>query len=390
MSWWHSAVSRLKLREHYRRSAPWLPVFFFWVFQVALTSTASGAAGHEMTRQESLQKSVIAWTVWAALAPIIVAIDRWLPLSREAIFKRLFIHIPFSLFFTALNVYADAISTALLVSRHAAIPAPWEIVHGSFGGQFQSRFVVYWLVLFVYITIDYSRHLGEREVRTSELERLVSEARMESLRARLHPHFLFNTLNTISAHVEREPRTARRMLEQLGELLRLSLDHADDQEIPLEQEIAFIERYLDLQKTRFEERLITILKVEPDVLDALVPTFVLQPLVENAIRYSTAERLGISCVEVQAWEEGGYLRLRVLDDGPGLPPGWDPERDVGIGISNTRERLRRLYGDREQYFSIRSEPGKGVQVDLTFPLRAEDPRQTALVTDYGQHSRIGG
>ena len=320
----------------------------------------------------------MAWGVWALLAPLIVGIDRWLPLSREAIFKRFLVHIPFSLFFTALNLYSDALITSLINSRLKPIPSPYEVIRDSFGGLFQARFVVYWLVLFAYITLDYASHLKEREIRTAELEHLVSEARLGVLRAKLHPHFLFNTLNTISAHVEREPRTARRLLEQLGELLRLSLTHAEDQEIPLAQEVAFIERYLELQKARLEDRLEAVVRVEADVLDALVPTFILQPLVENAIRHGAAPRLEQGLVEVRAWRTNGQLHLSVQDDGPGLPEGWDPEVSGGIGISNTRERLRHLYGEKKQKFEISSDVGKGVRVDLSFPFRDSHEFDLAL------------
>ena len=347
----------------------WFPVFFFWLFQVALTSTATGPVGHEYTRHESFEKAILPWTVWALLAPLIVGIDRWLPLSKEAIFKRFLVHIPLSLFFTGLNLYADRLISAVISSTLHPFPYPYSVIKESLHGLFQARFMVYWVVLFAYIMMDYANHLREREIRTAELERLVTEARLDMLRAKLHPHFLFNTLNTISAHVEREPRTARRLLEQLGELLRLTLSHAEDQEIPLAQEIAFIERYLDLQKARLEDRLEAIVKVDPDVLDALVPTFILQPLVENAIRHGTAPSLEPGFVQVRAWRTNGQVHLSIQDDGPGLPSGWNPDLSVGIGISNTRERLRRLYGDERQQFEISSDAGKGVRVDLTFPFR---------------------
>jgi two-component system LytT family sensor kinase len=376
-------------RQQHGTLTRWLPVLFFWLFQVALTSTASGPLGHQYTRQESIERSIMAWGVWALLAPLIVGIDRWLPLSRNAIFKRVLIHIPLSLFFTGLNFYADTLITAMLNSRLRELPTPYDVISDSLRGQFQARFVVYWVVLFAYITMDYASHLKEREVRTVELEHLLSEARLDMLRAKLHPHFLFNTLNTISAHVEREPRTARRLLEQLGELLRLSLTHADDQEIPLAQEIAFIERYLELQKARLEDRLEAVLQVEADVLDALVPTFILQPLVENAIRHGTAQRVEQGLVQVKAWRTNGQLHLSVEDDGPGLPPGWDPDVSEGIGISNTRERLRRLYGVREQIFEISSDVGKGVRVDLSFPFRDSNSARVAAENTYGYHSSAG-
>lgn len=377
-------------REREKGWARWLPVLFFWLFQVALTSTASGPPGHGYTRPESFEKSILAWGVWALLAPLIVGIDRWLPVSRDAIFKRFLVHIPFSLFFTALNLYSDALITSVINAK--PFPLPAAVIGDALGGLFQARFVVYWLVLFAYITLDYASHLKEREIRTAELEHLVSEARLDVLRAKLHPHFLFNTLNTISAHVEREPRTARRLLEQLGELLRLSLTHAEDQEIPLAQEVAFIERYLELQKARLDDRLEAIVNVEADVLDALVPTFILQPLVENAIRHGTALRMEPGLLEVRAWRTNGQLHLRVQDDGPGLPEGWDPEASAGIGISNTRERLRHLYGNRNQKFEISSDVGRGVRVDLTFPFRDSHQMDTTVLSSkeiYGEHTSAG-
>ena len=363
------ATKELKGRAQRNTLVRWLPVIFFWAMQVALTATATVGRGQVLTRAQSFERSIVSWTVWALVAPIIVSFDRRLPIAKDALFMRFLLHIPLSLCFTALNLYADAAVGALLhpALRPAAISV--DVVRDWFTGAFQGRFIYYWVVLLVYSTFDYASNLKEGEIRTAELERLVSESRLAALRARLHPHFLFNALNTISANVERAPRNARRMLEELGELLRLSLEHAEDSEIPLAHEIAFIERYLDLQKARFEERLTATVSVNPDTLHALVPTFILQPLVENAIRYGTAPSSGKGVVEIQAWRSNGKLHLRVKDDGPGLPAGWDPERSVGIGISNTRERLQRLYGHREQTFSLVSNAGKGVCVDLEFPFR---------------------
>jgi LytS/YehU family sensor histidine kinase len=262
-----------------------------------------------------------------------------------------------------------AVSPVLLGSGPAGHGSPVEALQISFRGVFQSAYLGYWIVILIYTSSDYHKHVKERELRGTELERLVSESRLKTLRAQLHPHFLFNALNTISAHVERSPRAARQTLDNLGEILRLSLAHSNDQEVPLAQEIAFVEHYLKIQKARFEERLAAVVNADPDTLNALVPTFILQPLVENAIRHGMSPRLEKSCVQVLAWRENGDLRLRVQDDGAGLPRGWDPTQNVGIGMSNTRERLRHLYGDRRQTFEILSEPGKGVRVDLRIPFR---------------------
>jgi LytS/YehU family sensor histidine kinase len=276
-------------------------------------------------------------------------------------------------------------------------------------------------------TLAYRRQSEERRRETAALERLVAEARLETLRTQLNPHFLFNALNAISAHVERDPRTARAMLEQLGNLLRMSLEHAREQETPLAQELAFIESYVDLQKVRFEDRFDVITTIDPAVMDALVPSLILQPLVENAIRHgmeghasairsgairsgavgsgpvgsstvgsgaagidpvlATPARSGPVQIEIKAWREDSLLRLTVHDDGPGLPSDWDPEHGLGVGLSNTRERLRRLYGSR-QTFTIASNTGSGagsagsgVAVSMTLPFRAADGARTRTVAD---------
>ena len=171
--------------------------------------------------------------------------------------------------------------------------------------------------------------MRDRTVRTAELERLLTQSRLDTLRTQLHPHFLFNALNAISAHVESAPRTARWMLEQLGDLLRLALDHAEDQVIPLQRELAFVDRYMKLQKVRYEDRLDVVLDVDPLALQALVPTFILQPLLENAIRHGIATRSTPGQIEIQAWCEGDALHLSVRDDGPGLAANWDLERGPG-------------------------------------------------------------
>jgi sensor histidine kinase YesM len=155
------------------------------------------------------------------------------------------------------------------------------------------------------------------------------------------------------------------MLEQLGELLRLTLDHCEDQEIPLQREAAFLDRYLAIQKVRFEDRLETRIEIAPETLDALLPTFLLQPLVENAIQHGVSRRSSHGTIGVAAWRQDRQLRLRVWDDGPGLPDHWDP----GLGISNTRERLRRLYGDSGYSFVLANGAAGGVTADVSLPFR---------------------
>jgi len=344
-----------------------LQIGFFWLILVAVSSTQTAPAGLMLTWPQAIRRAMISWTVWALLLPAIIKVDALLPVAKDSLFKRFALHVPLSLVFTALKqllVY-EVVAIFLKTGPELAI----DSLQASFKGTFQAGVMAYWVVMFLYITFNYQKHLKEQEIRNAELRFLASQSRLETLRAQLNPHFLFNALNTISAHVERNPVTSRHMLEELEELLRLSLAHSDDREVPLSREIAFVEHYLAIQKARFRDRLSAIVKADSEVLDALVPTFILQPLVENAVLYGMSPRVEKGTVEVSAWRTNGQLHLAVQDDGPGLPPDWDPEQSVGIGISNTRERLRQLYGERNQKFEILSQPGHGVRVEVSMPYR---------------------
>ena len=346
-----------------KRWVRWLLGFLFWTL-LGLFYSTFGMGGWA----EALQRAMSRWYIWGLLAVLIVRVDRLLPVSRYALPRRVLFHIPLSLAFTVIFAYASRFATALLEGGlQGGSLSPHTI-----SGTVLWNIPIYWVIIGVYGSYDYYNDLQKRQLKNTQLEHLLAESRLNALRTQLHPHFLFNALNTISAHVERDSRTARRMLEQLGDLLRLSLDHAEDQEVPLEQELAFLDRYLAIQKVRFEGRLDVVMNVDPDVLDGLVPTFVLQPLVENAIRYGVAQRSDKGLVEVAAWRDEDRLHLRVQDNGPGLPIGWKLADSRGLGISNTRERLRHLYGEPGHSFEIVSEPGAGVRVDLSFPFREAD------------------
>jgi signal transduction histidine kinase len=353
------------------RTRQWIAAAAFWTFVIlaaltALTPVSPAPPGLTPHWSTGLRHALAVWAAWALLAAAIIFVDRRLPAARESLVPRLLLHLPLSLVFTVAFAWLHKTVTAIAGGPVAADG-------GWLGGLLPQplppgAWLIYWVIVAGYIALDYQDQMRGRTHRVAELERLLAQSRIETLRTQLNPHFLFNALNAISAHVEGAPRTARWMLEQLGDLLRLSLDHADEQEITLQQELAFIDRYLKLQKIRFDNRLDVIVDVEPPALRALVPTFILQPLLENSIRHGIARRSTAGLIEIQAWQEQGALHLSVRDDGPGLPGNWDPEKGLGVGLKNTRERLRRLYGDA-QTFEIAGIEGSGVRVDLTLPYR---------------------
>ena len=205
------------------------------------------------------------------------------------------------------------------------------------------------------------------------------EARLNALRLHLEPHFLFNALNAISAEVAEEPELARNMIGDLGALLRRSLDCKDSPEITLAQELALLEHYLSIQRVRFGERIKITIDVEPNLLSAMVPSMLLQPLVENAIRHGIEGRTSGGTIAICGSRIEDQLRLRVIDDGVGLPRNWRLETSAGHGLRVTLERLSALYPEsKAERFRIRRCEGGGTEVTIDIPLH-EAGRRGAIV-----------
>ena len=184
----------------------------------------------------------------------------------------------------------------------------------------------------------------------------------------LHPHFLFNTLNAISELIYRDPESAERMISDLSDLLRMSFENLEIQEIPLKQELEFLEKYLEIELTRFHDRLKVEMHISPDTLDASVPNMILQPLVENAIKHGIGPRSEGGKIDIDALRENGHLALTVRDNGLGVPLGDVENLSEGVGISNTRRRLRHLYGESHS-FSLKNEESSGLAVNLVIPYK---------------------
>jgi LytS/YehU family sensor histidine kinase len=229
--------------------------------------------------------------------------------------------------------------------------------------------LVYWVIFGVQQTFHYYQRYLASELRLARMERSFSEARLNALRMQLDPHFLFNALNTISAQVDRDPRLARTMIEHLGDLLRLSLDARDKQEIPLAEELAFLDHYVAIQKIRFAEHLRIEIQIDPEVKYALVPSLIVQPLVENAIRHGISRRGSGGTVTVTVGRGTRHVEIRVVDDGVGLPAGWTLETSLGTGLSVTRERILGLHADGNCRFFVRPRTGGGTEVEISLPLR---------------------
>ncbi|HUP42731.1 MAG TPA: histidine kinase [Thermoanaerobaculia bacterium] len=313
------------------------------------------------------------FALWALLTPAVFALAARLPVTRASLWRRAPLHLAVAVVAAACAGAYKAAAHDLLVrhdppSDHAL--AEW--LRGGFAGSLPLDLPVYCAVLGVGFALAHYRAMRRREARAARLEgqatelrARLAEARFDALRHQLHPHFLFNTLNTVAALVERDPATTRATVVRLSELLRRALDGGDRQEVTLAEELSFVEGYLEIERTRFGDRFAVRLRVEDGVRGALVPSLILQPLVENAIRHGIARATRPGRIWIDAGREGGRLRLRVRDDGPGCGP--RPPR-AGVGLSNTAGRLEALHGAAAS-LELSSPAGGGFEASILLPLR---------------------
>jgi hypothetical protein len=231
----------------------------------------------------------------------------------------------------------------------------------------QINIPIYWVIVSISHALMFYQRSQRREKRALELEGKLAEAKLEALRMQLHPHFLFNTLNAISTLVHKDANAADEMIANLSELLRATLD-TQEQEIPLRKEIEFLDYYLEIQQVRFGSRLRVEKELDAKALECYVPTLILQPLVENAIRHGLEPKTGGGCLSIRAMCEPGVVRLTVKDDGAGSKVSGGSPSHAGIGIANTRARLKELYGDRARLMLASASDG-GFAAEITLPFR---------------------
>lgn len=319
--------------------------------------------------RHALLLSLTLWWSWGMVTPLILWADRQIPVSSRQFIRRVLAHLLPSLLVTSLYVYLLGVVRAAFGTNAWNGLASIRFLVDALRGMFLWNWLNYWLILGASQAYHYYDHYIASELRLERLEKNFSEARLNALRMQLDPHFLFNALNTISSQVERDPKLAREMIEHLGDLLRLSLESKDKQEVPLAEEMAFLEHYLAIQKIRFGDHLRIETQIAPEVKYASVPSPFVQPLVENAIWHGISRRASGGTVIVSAHQVGNRLDIRVLDDGVGLPPGWTLENSGGVGLSVTRQRLAGLYPDGETCFAVNRRASGGTEVEISLPLR---------------------
>ncbi len=318
-------------------------------------------------RRHALLLSLTLWWSWGLVTPLILWVDRRIPVSSKRLGLRLLAHLVPSLLVTSVYVYVlGAIRAAVGINAWNGLPSIRVLVD-SLRSLFLWNWLIYWLILGAWQAYRYYDHYIAGELRLERLEKNFSEARLNALRMQLDPHFLFNALNTISSQVERDPKLARRMIEHLGDLLRMSLESKDRQEVPLAEELAFLEHYLAIQKIRFGDHLKIEIRIAPEVKLASVPCLLLQPLVENAIRHGISKRSSGGTLVLAAERVENRLEIHVLDDGVGLPRQWSLENSAGVGLAVTRQRIATLHPNGASRFVVRGRASGGTEVEIALP-----------------------
>ena len=346
----------------------WTVVVVAWLVWGAINS-ARLRAGLDLDWTTAVWFGLPDAIIWAALTPVIVVLTRRLFASDRTFIQTMPIHIGAAVAVAVAHTTLDTGVTMLRGAVYGHDVEPLAMFRHLMSHAFHLNVLVYFLIASFTAYLLSVRRLERRDRHAAELRAQLTASQLALLKSQLRPHFLFNALHTISAHLRTDPEVARRVLRQLGVLLRISLRNDGLQTVPLRQELELTDAYLDVESARFGPRLAVERSVDESLLDAQVPALLLQPLVENAVHHGVSMRTAGGTVKITAERVNGSgpgrLRLSVEDDGPGLDPSG--AGDDGVGLRNSRERLEVLYGDQSM-LSLRPLEPHGVAVDIELPL----------------------
>lgn len=322
-------------------------------------------AGPQHTYLNLLGVNLATWLGWGLLAPAVFALGRRLPFTRDRWVAPLAAHVGLSIALTAAHGVLVTTVRVALQSASGLQPQWATSVVEHFLRSVDLYLPIYWGLIGVQHAVDYYRAISASDVRHAHVEARLAEAQLQALHRQVHPHFLFNTLHGISALVHTNPDKADTMIERLSDMLRVTLGDATRHVVPLRDELAFLQAYLEIEQANFGDRLCVDVRVDAALHEVPVPTLLLQPLAENAVRHGLARRASGGTLWVSAAADEGALVITVADDGVGLGPG--SQRGHGVGVANTRARLEALYGSTASLaMAVRPQGGTEVVVRVPF------------------------
>ena len=354
-------------------------IWFQWVLYLLIwTAVGLFFASYSTLWGRLIFKSPIGWDdalvsnltfyyIWACIAPLVLWLGKRFRVERRSWLSSLLVHIPTSVIVAVVQLLFAELVAQSIRPQPTKLYDAFTQIQQTFVVYFHINLLTYWAVLGVGYSREYYRKFRDREMRAAQLQIQLTQTQLHALKMQLHPHFLFNTFNTISSLMHRSVDEADRMLALLGDLLRYSLQNVGVQEVPLSEELEFLKKYLEIERSRFGDRLRVTFNVDPSVLNQKVPNLILQPLVENAIRYAVAPRANGGSIEVSVLRRERSLQITIIDDGPGLPAEFNLQTSRGIGLKNSAERLTQLYED-EQRFELVNKVPHGLQITIAIPL----------------------
>lgn len=362
-------------RRHPIWSRPWIGLVLIWVvwgfIGLVFTSQLYFAG---LRSEQQMKWSAAAFTqftycfLWALVTPLVIYFSRRFQLDKQNWRRHLLIHFFFSILLVVGIGSVHQIIGYEYFGRPLGRVYKFSNTLRNVSYNVSENFATYGLIVLLCHAFGYYKRYRKGELMALQLESMLAQAQLQSLKMQLHPHFLFNTLHSISALLYSDVEAARRMIVLLGDFLRLTLDSAGKQEVNVEQEIQFLRGYLEIEQIRFQDRLTVRVNVEPQAMKVKVPNLILQPIVENAIRHGIAPRSAPGLIEIDVKRQNGVLHMEVRDNGPGLHVNHSSIKlfKGGLGLSNTRARLDKLYGSAHR-FELENNPDGGLTVTLEVP-----------------------
>src|SRR6059036_362657 len=362
------------LKINWRRAAL---LFVGWtlvsiIFAGISYAAAIGENNKEFGFVSALRLNLVQFYLWAILSPLIFRFSRRFPIElRPLNLRNLLPYFPALISFAGIH---QAIHLTVLWSitprLRRQFPALIDCYRAYFGFGFYIDLIIASLIVIAVHALLYYQNFRASELAQSSLKTQLAQAQLRALKMQLHPHFLFNTLHSISSLVLEDPPKANSMIARLGDFLRLTLDHADHELVTLKEETEFLRAYLDIEQVRFGGRLKVTFEMEPMTLSAQVPHLILQPVVENAIQHAVAPRTAQSHIDIKAQRLDGLLRLEVKDNGPGIASKTGLLEPRGVGLNNVRARLHQVYGS-DFRFELTNGAEGGLTVTMEIPFRCD-------------------
>lgn len=328
---------------------------------------AEASAGRGVSVGTSLLRTLPVWLFWAPMTPLIAWLGRRFRVERRRWMGTVAVHVLAGVVATVLHALWLVLAFGLSGVLEGVTERAGEMLRMMIVSRLYLDVLTYWAILGGAYAFEYADRFRERDLKATRLESQLTRARLDALRMQLNPHFLFNALNAVASEVRvQRNEEAIGMLVGLSDLLRYALDSDEEPLVPLWKELAFLQRYIDIERARFADRLVVEVDVPLDLHEARVPPLLLQPLVENAIRHGIAPRDASGRIHVSGHAADGRLTLVVRDNGVGLRNRGAAEEQSGLGLANVRERLAELYGERQR-FVVHAREGGGVEAIVEIP-----------------------